>query len=54
MNKTAAVARGDMPADLVIKNARIANVVYLPFNVFIASPINRIAAVFNRDQFSIC
>lgn len=31
MNKIAAVARGDLPADLVIKNARIANVFTLEY-----------------------
>ena len=33
MNKIAAVARGDMPADLVIKNARIANVFTLKYEL---------------------
>lgn len=49
MNKLAAVARGDMPADLVIHNAKIANVLTLEYeNADVAVYSGKIAGVGNN------
>ena len=49
MNKLAAVARGDIPADLVIHNAKIANVLTLEYeNADVAVYSGKIAGVGNN------